>query len=106
MQSSKSNNVMFGIMAGLLLTILLIGLSVLNSRLMERKALSSKYDYYIVEGVDYANGKLLKTKVLKDKTIVWTKYEKNECSLHYLQNTISTTTSRSLIIYHHAAAII
>ena len=69
---------MLGMLTGLLLPILLIGLSVLNSRLMERKALSSKYDYYIAEGVDYANGKLLKTKVLKDKTIVWTKYEKNE----------------------------
>lgn len=69
---------MLGMLTGLLLPILLIGLIVLNSRLVERKASSSIYDYYIVEGVDYANGKLVKTKVLKDKTIVWTKYEKPE----------------------------
>ena len=78
MQPSNSNNVMTGMMAGLMLSILLIGLVVLNSRLVERKASSSIYDYYIVEGVDYANGKVLESKILKDKTVVWTKYENKE----------------------------
>ena len=66
-------------MAGLMLSILLIGLVVLNSYLVEKKAYSRPgYDYYILEGVDYANGKVLKRKILKDKTVVWTKYENKE----------------------------
>ena len=44
-------------MVGLLLSLLLIGLVVLNSNLMEKMAYS-RYDYHLLEGVDYANGKV------------------------------------------------
>ena len=76
MQPSNSNNVMTGMMVGLLLSILLIGLVVLNSYLVLKKASAFSYDYTIAEGFDFSNGKLIKSKILKDKTIVWTKTEK------------------------------
>ena len=63
-------------MVGLLLSILLIGLVVLNSYLVLKKASAFSYDYTIAEGFDFSNGKLIKSKILKDKTIVWTKTEK------------------------------
>ena len=61
----------------LLVLLVLSGLIFLNSYFVALKiSLTLGYDYTIAEGIDFANGQQVTSKILNNKTIVWTKYEK------------------------------
>ena len=76
MKSQTNNNLVYAVGA-LLVLLVLSGLIFLNSYFVALKiSLTLGYDYTIAEGIDFANGQQVTSKILNNKTIVWTKYEK------------------------------
>ena len=76
MKSQTNNNLVYAVGA-LLVLLVLSGLIFLNSCFVALKiSLTLGYDYTIAEGIDFANGQQVTSKILNNKTIVWTKYEK------------------------------
>lgn len=61
----------------ILVTVVLFGLTLLNSHLMQKKMDAHHNDYAIIKGVDFANGKDVTFKSLRKGIRVWTKYENN-----------------------------